>query len=390
MQPERLLEKKSVERIPLLKPDLPPYRAVQSHFRKIFELNIVSNFGRYMNEFEEKAGTYLGTNVAAVSSGTLGIVFALQALGLRPEQKVILPSFSFMATAQAVIYAGGIPLFAEVESDFTLSPLDLEALLSRHPDVGAVLPVHLFGMPCRIDEIQRIVDAASQKNNGRPIPILYDAAHAFGSVSAGVRVGNFGNAEVFSLSATKILTTIEGGLVSSSDTGLIDRICKMRNYGMEAYSYNASLAGLNGKMSEFHASVGIENLKRIDAILEQRRKKADYFLKKIRENTTFHALPVPPKVQHNFKYFTILVPENLREKRDSITAFLRERGVDTRTYFYPSIHEQKFFKRFSLRPLPKTEDLSRRVITLPFFTSLTKAEMDYIVKVLSEAERVFG
>lgn len=340
-----------------------------------------------MVDFEWQIKNYLGLSAAVVSSGTQGLLFALQAMGVRPGQKVILPSFSFMATAQAVIYANAVPVFAEIGFDLTICPSDLRRLLSQHENVGAVIPVHIFGMPCQILEINEIVSAFSKKS-GRKIPVIYDSAHAFGSVYRGERIGNFGDAEVFSLSATKILTTIEGGLIASSNKDFIEEICKMRNYGMAPYSYNASTTGLNGKMSEFHACIGLENLKRLQDILKIRREKAKYFWQQIEAKTSFQCLHHPTHVFPNFKYFTVLLPKELQERRRRVIDFLKEQGVETRTYFYPPIHQQEYFMRFSSRRLPKTETISRRVLTLPFFTSITKDEMDYIVSLLLEAERI--
>jgi dTDP-4-amino-4,6-dideoxygalactose transaminase len=327
----------------------------------------------------------LGARAITVSSGTLGLILTLQALGLEQGQKVILPSFTFMATAQAVLYADGVPIFADVEDDLTLSPVDLERLLAQHQDVTVVLPMHTYGLPCQVDEIQRVVHAANLQRS-RPIAVLYDAAHAFGSALNGQRVGTFGNAEVFSLSVTKVLVSVEGGLVSSHDPELIQRIRSMRNYGIEE-SYDAHWPGLNGKMSEFHAIVGLHNLRRLEALLAERERKAHYYLNQIRTHTNFHTLPWPEGVTHTFKDFTVLVPEALANRREAVRAFLQERGIETRAYFFPPVHEQYFFRRFIGRPLPRTEVLARRVITLPFYTTIAEAEMDYVVSTLAEAER---
>lgn len=375
-------------RIPLIKPDLPAFDALQKPFREILASGRITNFGKYVTQFEEEAGAYLGTDVVTISSGTMGLLFTLQALGLEPGQKVILPSFTFMATAQAVLYGGGVPVFAEIEDDLTLSLSDLEALLARHENVAVVLPVHTYGLPCHVDEIQHVVDEAAQRRS-RPIAVLYDAAHAFGSALNGRRVGSFGNAEVFSLSVTKVVVSVEGGMVSSQDRELIQRVRKMRNYGIEA-NYDAHWPGLNGKMSEFHAIIGLHNLRRLDALLAERERKARYYLDQIRERTSFQTLPWPENVIHTFKDFTVLVPEALASQRDAIMAFLKERGIETRAYFYPPVHEQRFFRRFADRPLPRTEVLSRRVITLPFYTTITKAEMDYVVDALAAAERTLA
>ncbi len=370
--------------IPLIKPDLPTLEAVEEPFREILENGKITNFGKYVTAFEEEAGVYLGAHALTVSSGTVGLVFTLQALGLKRGQKVVLPSFTFMATAQAVMYAGGVPVFAEIEDNLTLSPSDLRELLEKHEDVGGVIATHVYGMPCRVDELQAVVDEYAEKR-GRPVFMMYDAAHAFGSALPQGRVGAFGNAEVFSLSVTKMLVSVEGGMVSSRDPELIERIRKMRNYGIEA-NYDTHWPGMNGKMSEFHAIIGLHNLRRLDALVAERQRKARYFLDRIQNRTRFETLPWPDGVVHTYKDFTVLVPEEKTARRDEVMAFLKEQGVETRAYFFPAVHEQQLFKRFTDRALPRTESLSRRVITLPFYTSMTEDEMDYVVETLRLAE----
>jgi dTDP-4-amino-4,6-dideoxygalactose transaminase len=319
-----------------------------------------------------------------VSSGTAGLILALQASGLQPGDKVILPSFTFMATAQAVLYADGIPLFADINHDLTLSTEDLETLLSRHDDVAVVLSVHTFGLPARTDEIQAVVDRAGQKRS-RPISVLYDAAHAFGSARGNRRIGTFGESEIFSLSATKVLVSVEGGIVSSRDLSLIERIRYMRNYGMEA-KYQASWPGLNGKMSEFHALIGLHNLRRLPELISERQWKARYYLNKIQAKTCYDVLRCPGDVTHTFKDFVVLLPQAQAHRRDEIMAFLKQRGIETRAYFDPPLHQQDFFRRFADRPLPHTEAAAQRVMSLPFYTTITETEIDYVVHCLAEAQ----
>src|ERR1035438_3585888 len=201
--------------VPLIKPDLPALEDVRAEFEEILANGRITNFGKYATGFEAETGAYLGTSTVAVSSGTAGLLFAITALGLQPGEKVIFPSLTFMATAQAVLYAGGVPVFAEVGDDLNISPADLERLLDLHPDTGAVIGVHLYGLPARVDEIKQIVDAASRKR-GKRISLIYDAAHGFGASVDGKKVGGFGDAEVFSLSVTKTLVSVEGGLVSTT------------------------------------------------------------------------------------------------------------------------------------------------------------------------------
>jgi dTDP-4-amino-4,6-dideoxygalactose transaminase len=376
---------KLIRHIPLIRPDLPSYEDVEGQFREILENGRITNFGKYVAQFEQDAADCLGANTVTISSGTMAMVMTLQALGLQKGQKVILPSFTFMATGQAILYAGGVPVFAEITDDLTLCPDDLAGLLEQHSDVFGVIPVHMYGLPARTDEIESVVSAAAGKR-GHHINVIYDAAHAFGSERNGRKVGTFGDAEVFSLSVTKVVVTVEGGLVASRNADLIQRIRKMRNYGIES-DYHTFWPGMNGKMSEFHAIVGVENLKRLDHLMAERQKQARYYVDRIKEMSDFIPCAWPKDVVHTFKDFSVMTPEKLEGKRDAVIAFLKERGIETRAYFFPPLHEQKYFQTYVDRPLPATQRLSRRVITLPFFTTITAEDMDYVAEALAAAER---
>jgi dTDP-4-amino-4,6-dideoxygalactose transaminase len=370
-------------RIPLIKADLPPLEALEDSFREILGNGRVTNFGKYVQQFEAEAGAYLGTDAVCLSSATAGLIMTLQALGVPRGSRVAMPSFSFVATGQAVLYAGCSPVFVDVGQDGNVDPEDLARVLRQTPGVSAALLVHMYGLPCRTEAI----DAAVRDARGTrgAIPILYDAAHAFGSAHQGVRVGGYGSAEIFSTSVTKVMTSIEGGIVSSRDRGLIARLKKMRNYGIEA-SYDAHYPGLNGKMSEFHALVGLQNLARLDTLLEARASRAAFYTAQIHAATSFRVIAAPGGTLSTYKDYTVLLPPAFKANRDAIVQFLAARGIETRAYFFPPIHEQTFFRPYADRPLPVTEDLSRRVITLPFYTSITEDEMRAVARVLAEAE----
>jgi len=374
--------------IPLIKPDIPSLEAVESQFREILDNGRITNFGKYVAEFERRIEDYLGVPVVTTSSGTMALLFALQSLGLEPGGKVIVPSFTFMATVQAILYAGAVPVFAEVGPDLTLEPAELEALLERHPETRAVIAVHMYGHPCDVDGLQAVVDAYERKR-GHAIRLLYDAAHAFGSRIGSRKVGTFGCAEVFSLSVTKVLVSVEGGLVASRDPELLQRVRQMRNYGIQS-SYNATRPGMNGKMSEFHAIVGLQSLARIDALMERRQRIAAEYFAQVERRTSFRRLPQRPGVVHTFKDFSVLVPDKLVARRPQLIEFLKDRGIETRAYFFPPVHEQDYFRKWADRPLPRTESLARRVLTLPFFTSLTSEQVDYVVDGLARAERAIA
>ena len=381
------IEHTELKTIPLIKPDLPNLEDVEESFREILANGRITNFGRYVTAFEAEAGTYVDAEAVALSSGTAGLIFTLQSLGLKRGQKVVLSSFTFMATAQAVLYAGGVPIFADIEDDLNLSPADLESLLEKHSDVGGVIATHIYGLPCQTEELQKVVDRYADAQ-GRKVFLMYDAAHAFGSSVNGRRVGSFGDAEVFSLSVTKTLVSVEGGMVTSRNPEVIERIRKMRNYGIDS-NYNTYWPGMNGKMSEFHAIIGLHNLRRLDDLMAQRQRKARYFFDQIERLTDYQLPPWPKDVTHTFKDFTVLLPDSQTSKRDEVMAFLKSRGIETRAYFYPAVHEQQMFRQYADRPLPKTESLSRRVITLPFYTSMTEDEMNYVVEILEQSQQVW-
>jgi dTDP-4-amino-4,6-dideoxygalactose transaminase len=366
--------------IPLVNPDLPPFAVLEPGFREILENGQITNFGKYVRAFEEAAASFLGCEVVTVSSGTTGMILALQAAGLQPGDKVIVPSFTFMATAQAILYAGGIPTFAEVGPDLTIACSDLAHLLAEHVEARVVLPIHTFGLPAHTNEIKEIV-SDTKRRYSRPISLVYDAAHSFGSASDGQLVGAFGDAEVFSLSATKVLVAAEGGLVSSQNPELIAKIRHMRNYGIQD-SYNAGLPGLNGKMSEFHALIGLHNLRQIPTIMTKRAQIARYYRQQIQDHTQFELLPWPEGTTHTFKDFTVLVPQAKIGQRDEMMRRLQRLGIETRSYFSPPLHQQRHFKRYADRPLPLTEEAAQRVITLPFFTTMRRTQVDAVVEAL--------
>ncbi len=371
--------------VPLIRPDLPELADVAEYFAEILANGRITNFGKYNAEFEKEAGEYLGVPVVTVSSGTAAAIMTMRALELQAGGKVIVPSFTFMASAQAILYAGCTPLFAEIRDDLTVCPEDVDRLLSKHADVEAVFGVQTFGMPAQVDALDEVIRRHSQRR-GRPIRLLYDAAHAFGSAVGNRRVGTFGDAEVFSLSVTKVLVSVEGGMVASKNPETLRRVRKLRNYGIED-NYDAHWQGLNGKMSEFHAIVGLFNVRRMDSLMAARQERARHYYSVLQDRVRSQLLPWPKGVVHTFKDFSVVVPDDLKAKRDAIMAHMKERGVESRAYFWPPVHEQHYFRRFADRPLAKTEDLSRRVITLPFFTTITEEEMNYVAETLAEAER---
>jgi len=372
--------------VPFVRPDLPDFDGMAGSFRDALDPSSSSAPGAYVEQLEEAVSGYLRVPVAAVSSGTIGLLFTLQALGLRIGQRVVLPSFCSAATAQAICYAGGLPTFAEIDASLTLDPDDLEQLLAHHDDVGAVVPAHTGGLPCQVNEIQHIVDAASRRR-GRPIPVVYDAAHAFDASVDGRRVGTFGNAEIFSLSTSTAIAGVGGGLVATHNIGLVRRVRKMRNYGLDlgGVSY---WPGLGASMSDLHAIVALASLEGLAERTAERRRNADTYAESITRATSCRLPSCSVTANRTFERFTILLPDELQWENNEILEWLEERGVHTTTDCSPPLHTHPYFRQFADRDLSVTEHISRRAITLPFFTSMSAREMEYVVAALVDAEHV--
>jgi dTDP-4-amino-4,6-dideoxygalactose transaminase len=368
------------ERVPLIQPELPELADIAADIDQALKSGRVTNFGPFVSNFEAEVAKYLGAGAVTVSSGTMGLLFALQALGVPPGSRVAIPSFTFTATGQAVLYAGCIPVFVDVQDDLTISPDDLADVLDRYADVSAVIPVHTFGLPAAVEKIDEVVDAMGSRPK-----VIYDAAHGFGSAIGGRRVGTFGDAEVFSLSATKVLISIEGGIITSHDEDLLGRLRQLRNYGIEA-NYDAWYPGLNGKMSELHAIVGLHSLERLDEQLALRKAAADYYRNVVAAATDFELIPVPGGIAHTFKDFAVVMPAVWRGRQHLLTEFLAEQGIESRRYFYPPLHRQRYFSSFVDGPLPNTDHLADRILCLPFFSAISERQMDRVVEALSQAE----
>ena len=374
--------------IPLVRPDLPEFGEVEPLFRQALSSGRLTNFGPLAQQFERSIELHFGEGCQAVStsSGTVALMLALQALGVGAGDEVLIPSYTFTATAQALLYVGARPVFGEVGDDWTLDPQDAEAMLHRHPGVSAVIGVHVHGNVCKVAELESVVQAASQRS-GRPIRLLFDAAHALGARRAGRAVGTFGDAEAFSLSITKALVCGEGGLVTTCQPAIASDIKVRRNYGV-ASAYNATEMGLNGKFAELHAAIGCANLPKLEAVLARREVLAQVYRQQLSD-----AIPdlgwqsVDSDVQPTWKDFNVLLPRGVAHRRAELAAWLVEHGIETRAYFSPAVHQQTFFRQFADRPLPRTEEVASRVMTLPFYTTMSDEEVAYVRATFAEGVR---
>ena len=364
--------------IPITKPTLSPYAKYAPRFKEIIDSGLLTN-GKYTEELEAKVCKYLDVKYCiAVSSCTSGLMLALKGLGVRGE--VILPSFTFSASGHAALWNNLIPKFADIEEgSYAIDPHSVKKLISKK--TGVILATHIFGNPCDIKSLEAITRKYKLK-------LVFDAAHAFGSEYKGKKVGGFGDVEVFSCSPTKVMTTAEGGLITTNNKKLAD-FCRIgRNYGDDG-SYNTRFNGMNARMSEFHSVVGLESLGQIESNLKKRISQVTYFkneLRKVDNSIQFQRISESDRC--TYKDFSIYIDKSKTGySRDELCDYLMTRGVVSKKYFYPPLHLQKTYSEYKNEShglLPHTNDISRNVLSLPMYSHITRYEIKSIVNVVKD------
>lgn len=338
--------------------------------------------GPKIEEFEERIANYIGAKYAlAFNSGTSALHATLLAFKIGRNDEVIVPSFTFIATANAALFVGAKPIFADIESKtYGLDPRSVTEKLSQR--TKAIIPVHYAGSPCQIRELKEIAE-------DKKLILIEDAAEAFGAKISERKVGTYGDAGIFSFCSNKVITTGEGGAVVTDSKKIYERLKLIRSHGrLETSNYFSSSEymdyvqlGYNFRMSSITAALGIAQMKKIDKIIEMRRKNASYMNKKLSQSERL-SLPIAPEDYfHVYQMYTIRI-KNGREIRDMLMRYLSARGIMSKVYFYP-VHLTHFYKmKFGYKggELPLTEKISHEVLTLPMHPTLSKKEMDYIAE----------
>ena len=334
----------------------------------------LTNNGPLVNELERKIADYLGVrHVIAMCNGTIALEIAIRALGLKGE--VILPSYTFVATAQALLWQEITPVFADIDPvTHNLDPAAVERMIT--PRTSGIIGVHLWGRAAPVDELAEIA-------RRRHLSLMFDSAHAFGSSYRGRRVGAFGRAEVFSFHATKFFNTFEGGAVTTNEDDLATTIRYMRNFGFESYD-RAVHVGTNGKMPEICAAMGLANFDSLDAVIDANRQNHRAYTEALSPLEGIRVLPYDPREQSNHQYVIVEVGAECPVARDDIVAALHAEGILARKYFWPGCHNMKPFR--DLYPhagllLPNTEVVANRVIVLPTGTALPDGAVETIAAV---------
>lgn len=357
------------------RPNIGDAEAFLASARDILESSWLTNNGAYVQRLEEEIQNYLGVkNVIAVCNGTLGLQILLAA-SLERIGEVVVPDFTFIATAQAVTAAGHRVVIADVdERSHCLSPTAVERLIG--PDTVAILGVHLWGNQCFVDEFRDIADRHGVK-------LFFDAAHAFGSRFKGRAIGGFGDAEVFSFHATKVFNTFEGGAIVTNDDELASKCRKIRNFGFIGTD-RVECLGTNAKMTEISAAMGLVNLKRVDQFIADNRRNYLLFKKYEEQIAGLKVLDPGPDMDSNHHYVVARIDEAaFGASRDEIVDALWNNGVRARRYFHPGVSKTPPYEWLQNAPVPISQHLCQTLIIFPTGPSVTEDDVERIFCVIN-------
>jgi len=336
----------------------------------------LTNDGPQVRELEQRLAAYLGVkHCVAMCNGTIALEIAIRALGLKGE--VIVPSYTFVATAHALHWQEITPVFTDIDPH--THNLDPEAVRKRiTPRTTGIIGVHLWGRPAPHDALQAIADEHG-------LTLLYDAAHAFGCSRRGTMIGNFGACEVLSFHATKSFHTFEGGAVVTNDDALAAKLRLMRNFGFETYD-TVVFPGINGKMTEICAAMGLTNLESFDDIVEANRRHYHEYRDALQGIAGLRLLPYDENERCNYHYVVVEVDESFPVSRDAIVEALKAENILARRYFWPGAHGMKVYRELYPQAdaaLPNTIAVAARVIVLPTGTTLPEGAIETIAAVFA-------
>jgi dTDP-4-amino-4,6-dideoxygalactose transaminase len=367
----------SSKNIYVTQPFLPPLEELTPYLEKIWATKVLTNGGPFHQELEYELCKYLGVNhISLFNNGTIALITALQALQISGE--VITTPYSFVATANSLLWNNIQPVFVDIDpNSLNIDPKKIESAITNK--TTAILPVHCYGNPCDVEEIEKI----AQKYN---LKVIYDAAHAFGVNCHCGSVLNHGDLSILSFHATKVFNTFEGGAIVSKDKNMKDHIDNLKNFGF-VNETTVIESGINGKMSELNAAIGLLQLKYIPSILSKRKKIANYYNQHLGK---IKGITIPESnfsESSNHSYYPILIEDHYHLSRDELYQKLKINNIFSRRYFYPLISEFEMYKNLptaSYGNLIKSTNASRKILCLPIFPELDTNTQDEIIKLIND------
>ena len=362
------------------RPALPPLEEFIPYLEKIWQSHQLTNNGPFHRKLEKSLAQYLGVKyVCLFSNGTMALIVALRALQISGE--VITTPFSFVATTHALYWSGIKPIFVDIEPAF----MNINAEMIENaitPQTTAIMPVHVYGNPCDIKKIQEIADKYDLK-------VIYDACHAFGVQLDKRNICNFGDLSVLSFHATKVFTTFEGGAIICHNEEMKKKINYLKNFGF-ADEVTVVGPGINAKMNEFQAALGLLQLKYIDEMIEKRKGITDIYRRELKDIEGIRYLDDQKGVKHNYSYFPILIDSKEHGwTRDEIYEELKKHNIFLRRYFYPLISQFPSYRGLpsaTSENLPVAEKVTREVLCLPIYPNLSNDYIMTICKIIRRHE----
>ncbi|MDQ3803237.1 MAG: aminotransferase class I/II-fold pyridoxal phosphate-dependent enzyme [Acidobacteriota bacterium] len=361
------------------RPNIGDRKKFEARVGDILDRRWLTNGGRYVQEFEQRIADLAGVeHCVAMCNATVALEIATRALGMRGE--VIVPSFTFIATAHALQWQEITPVFCDVDPrTHTLDPGRVERMIT--PRTTGIIGVHLWGHTCDVDALSEIAAR-------RGLRLLFDSAHAFGCSYRGRMIGGFGDAEVFSFHATKFINSLEGGAVVTNDAELARKMRLMKNFGFTYYDH-VEYIGTNGKMNEMSAAMGLTNMESMDDFIAVNRRNYEQYRRELEGLPGIRCLAYDEAERCNYQYVILEVDEaGAGLSRDELQQVLWAENVLARRYFYPGCHRvepyRSYFPHAGLL-LPETEKLTRRVLALPTGTAVGPAEVGAVCRIITFA-----
>jgi dTDP-4-amino-4,6-dideoxygalactose transaminase len=357
------------------KPFLPPLEDFVPYLEQIWDNKILTNGGPLHQQLEKALCEHLGVeHIALFSNGTIALVTALQALRVTGE--VITTPYSFVATSHSLLWNGIKPIFVDIDSKtLNIDPQKIEAAIT--PQTTAIMPVHCYGHPCDVEAIQKIADNYNLK-------VIYDAAHAFGVKDAGGSVLRYGDLSVLSFHATKVFNTFEGGAIVCPDAKTKLRIDQLKNFGF-VDEVTVVAPGINGKMSELNAAMGLLQLKHLDDAIARRREIDSLYRELLADVGGIRCLQPLGEQLENYSYFPILVDSDYSMSRDDLYQKLKDQNIFARRYFYPLISDFPMYRGIpsaQRENLPTATNAAFKVLCLPIYPGLSSESVRRIAKLI--------
>jgi dTDP-4-amino-4,6-dideoxygalactose transaminase len=357
-------------------PDLPPLEEFIPYLEQIWQNKQLTNNGPFHRQLEEALCEYLGVeHLALFTNGTIALVTALQTLRITGE--VITTPYSFVATSHSLLWNDIKPVFVDIDPNTcNLDPGGIEEAIT--PRTTAIMPVHCYGNPCDVESIQQIADTYGLK-------VIYDAAHAFGVEFKGKSLLRHGDLSVLSFHATKVFNTFEGGAIVCPNAKTKQRVDYLKNFGF-ADEVTVVAPGINGKMSEINAAIGLLQLKHIDEALLRRKQIETRYRGALANVPGITMLPMPPDTQGNASYFPIFVGNDYALSRDALYQKMKDAGINGRRYFYPLISGMPMYRGLSsakAENLMAARGAAEEVICLPIYPNLLDQQVDAIATLIA-------